>query len=81
MKNSLKLNGYLLKDYDSKNIYIMFRSLINNNIKTIGIRRLSNCSSNCIVLEELKQMKSSLESIYFIGCFTTGSLWGFILTR
>ena len=42
----------------------MFRMLINNNVKTIGVRKLSNCSNNKIV-EELQEVNRSLNYIYF----------------
>ncbi len=43
----------------------MFRRLINNNVKTIGIRRVSNDCNNHRIVEELKKINSTLEFIYF----------------
>ena len=43
----------------------MFRRLINNNVKTIGIRRLSNCSNNDKIAEQLQEVNRSLSYIYF----------------
>ncbi len=43
----------------------MFRRLINNNIKTIGIRRLSNDCNNHRIVEELQEVNRSLSYIYF----------------
>ena len=43
----------------------MFRRLINNNVKTIGIRRLSNNCNNHRIVEELQEVNRSLNYIYF----------------
>jgi hypothetical protein len=43
----------------------MFRRLINNNIKTAGIRRLSSDSNNHKIVEELQEVNRSLSYIYF----------------
>ncbi len=43
----------------------MFRRLINNNIKTIGVRTLSNCSNNDKIVEQLQEVNRSLSYIYF----------------
>lgn len=45
----------------------MFRRLIYTNVKTIGIRRLSNCNNNCMVAEELKKVNVTLSYICFTG--------------
>ena len=42
----------------------MFRRLINNNIKTIGIRRLSSDSNNHRIVEELQEVNRTLNYIY-----------------
>ena len=43
----------------------MFRRLINNNIKTIGIRTLSNCNNNNNkIVEELQKVNRSLNYMY-----------------
>jgi hypothetical protein len=43
----------------------MFRRLINNNVKTIGIRRLSNNCNNHRIVEELQELNRKLSYIYF----------------
>ena len=47
----------------------MFRRLINNNVKTIGIRRLSNNCNNHRIVEELQEVNRSLSYIY-LSAFT-----------
>ena len=44
----------------------MFKRLVNNNFKTIGIKRLSNITSNNnhIIVDELKEINRSLNYIY-----------------
>ena len=42
----------------------MFCRLINKNIKTIGIRRLTNCSNNDKIVEELQKVNCSLNYMY-----------------
>ena len=45
----------------------MFKRLVNNNFKTIGIRRLSNNTSNNNnhrIVDELKEINRSLNYIY-----------------
>lgn len=46
----------------------MFRRLINNNIKTIGIRRLSNESNNHIIVGELTLIRNALQAIAISLC-------------
>jgi hypothetical protein len=43
----------------------MFRRIINNNVKTIGIRRLSNNCNNHRIVEELQEVNRLLNYIYF----------------
>jgi hypothetical protein len=42
----------------------MFRRLINNNIKTIGVRRFTHCSNNDKIVEELQKVNRSLNYMY-----------------
>jgi hypothetical protein len=42
----------------------MFRRLINNNVKTIGIRRLSNDSDNNKISKQLDEVNRTLNFIY-----------------
>jgi hypothetical protein len=46
----------------------MFRRLINNNVKTIGIKRLSNESNNHRIVQELEQIKNALQAIAISLC-------------
>ncbi len=46
----------------------MFRRLINNNVKTIGIRRLSNDSNNNRIVKELEQIRNALNTIAISLC-------------
>jgi hypothetical protein len=42
----------------------MFRRLINNNVKIIGIRRLSNDINNHKIVKELDKVNRTLNYIY-----------------
>jgi hypothetical protein len=46
----------------------MFRMLINNNVKTIGIRRLSNDCNNHRIVEQLEQINNALQAIAISLC-------------
>jgi hypothetical protein len=46
----------------------MFRRLINNNIKTIGIRKFYNDNNNHRIIQELKQINDSLRAIAIFLC-------------
>ena len=46
----------------------MFRRLINNNSKTIGIRRFSNNNNNHRIVQELEQINSDLQAIAISLC-------------
>lgn len=56
----------------------MFRRLINTNIKTIGVRRLSNNNNNNNhrIVEELEKINSSLQAIA-IALIGTNLIIGF----
>lgn len=54
----------------------MFRRLINTNIKTIGVRRLSNNNNNHRIVEELEKINSSLQAIA-IALIGTNLIIGF----
>jgi hypothetical protein len=41
----------------------MFRRIINNNIKTIGIRKFSNDNNNHRIVEELVKIRNALQGI------------------
>lgn len=42
----------------------MFRRIINNNVKTIGVRRLSSDSNIQTIVKELKEMNQTLVVLY-----------------
>ncbi len=42
----------------------MFRRLINNNVKTIGVRRLSNDNNNHKIIQQLDEVNRTLNYIY-----------------
>ncbi len=54
----------------------MFRRLINNNIKTIGIRKFSNNNNNHRIVKELENINSSLQAIA-IALIGTNLMIGF----